>query len=143
MEESLLINKKNDLERQIDSIKIYCNNNSINISNIYSDISSGIDLDRNNLNKLINDVINLNIKNIYISHRDRLTRLSFRTLQELFNKFGTNIIIINNNSNESNDNEIFEELISLMHIFSTTMYSNRRKNKVNIYKNDIENFISE
>jgi predicted site-specific integrase-resolvase len=133
MEESLLINKKNDLERQIDSIKIYCNNNSINISNIYSDISSGIDLDRNNLNKLINDVINLNIKNIYISHRDRLTRLSFRTLQELFNKFGTNIIIINNNSNESNDNEIFEELISLMHIFSTTMYSNRRKNKVNIY----------
>ena len=135
--------QKNDLERQIDSIKIYCKNNIINISNIYSDISSGIDLDRNNLNKLIDDVINLNIKNIYISHRDRLTRLSFRTLQELFSKFGTNIIIINNNSNKSNDNEIFEELISLMHIFSTTMYSNRRKNKVNIYINDIENFISE
>ena len=121
--------QKNDLDRQIDSIKIYCKNNSINISNIYSDISSGIVLDRNKLNKLIDDVINLNIKNIYISHRDRLTRLSFRTLQELFSKFGTNIIIINNNSNESNDNEIFEELISLMHIFSTTMYSNRRKNK--------------
>ena len=135
--------QKNDLERQIDSIQVYCKNNNINISNIYSDISSGIDLDRNNLNKLIDDVINLNIKNIYISHQDRLTRLSFRTLQELFSKFGTNIIIINNNSNESNDNEIFEELISLMHIFSTTMYSNRRKNKVNIYKNDIENFISE
>ena len=29
-----------------------------------------------------------------------------------------------------------------MHIFSTTMYSNRRKNKINIYKNDIENYIS-
>ena len=41
----------------------------------------------------------------------------------------------------SNDNEIFEELISLMHIFSTTMYSKRRKNKINIYKQDIENFI--
>ena len=135
--------QKNDLERQLECIQVYYKNNNINIGNIYSDISSGIDLDRNNLNKLINDVINLNIKNIYISHRDRLTRLSFRTLQELFSKFGTNIIIINDNSNESNDNEIFEELISLMHIFSTTMYSNRRKNKVNIYKNDIENFISE
>jgi predicted site-specific integrase-resolvase len=135
--------QKNDLERQIDSIQAYCKNNNINITDIYSDISSGIDLDRNNLNKLIDDVINLNIKNIYISHQDRLTRLSFRTLQELFNKFGTNIIIINDTSNESNDNEIFEELISLMNIFSTTMYSNRRKNKVNIYKNDIENFISE
>ena len=110
MEKSLLINK-NDLERQIDSIQVYCKNNNIHITNIYSDISSGIDIDRNNLNKLINDVINLNIKNIYIFHRDRLTRLSFRTLQELFRKFGTNIIIINNNSNESCDNEIFEELI--------------------------------
>ena len=45
--------------------------------------------------------------------------------------------------NQTNDNEIFEELISLMHIFSTTMYSNRRKNKINIYKQDIENFISD
>ena len=56
--------QKNDLERQNDRIQVYCKNNNINISNIYSDISSGIDLDRNNLNKLINDVINLNIKNI-------------------------------------------------------------------------------
>ena len=56
--------QKNDLERQLECIQVYCKNNNINISNIYSDISSGIDLDRNNLNKLINDVINLNIKNI-------------------------------------------------------------------------------
>ena len=60
--------QKNDLERQIDSIQVYCKNNNINISNIYANISFGIDLDRNNLNKLIDDVINLNIKNIYISH---------------------------------------------------------------------------
>ena len=31
----------------------------------------------------------------------------------------------------------------LLLIFSTTMYSNRRKNKLNIYKQDIENFITE
>jgi predicted site-specific integrase-resolvase len=39
-------------------------------------------------------------------------------------------MILKYNSNESNDNKIFEELISLMHIFSTKMYSNRRKNKL-------------
>jgi predicted site-specific integrase-resolvase len=87
----------------------------------------------------MDDVINLKIKYIYITHKDRLTRMSFKTIQHLFSKYGTNIIII---SNISNDNEIFEELISLMHIFSTTMYSNRRKNKINIFKSDIENFIS-
>ena len=134
--------QKNDLRNQINNITTYCNNNNITIDNVLSDIHSGLDFERPNFNKLINDVINNNIRNIYISHKDRLTRLSFKTIQSLFNKFGTNIIIINDTHNNSNDNEIFEELISLMHIFSTSMYSNRRINKINIFKNDIENFIS-
>jgi predicted site-specific integrase-resolvase len=137
--------QKKDLENQTNKIHQYCQNNNISIDKIYTDIHTGLDLDRSAFNQLMNDVINLKIKNIYITHKDRLTRLSFKTIQQLFNKFGTNIIQITNNkatSNTSNDNEIFEELISLMHIFSTTMYSNRRKNKINIYKNDIENFIT-
>lgn len=137
--------QKTDLENQINKIQNYCNTNNIEINKTYTDIDSGLDLDRNGFNKLLDDVINLRIKNIYITHKDRLNRLSFKTIKQLFNKYGTNIIEITKNtqtSNNTNDNEIFEELISLMHIFSTTMYSNRRKNKINIYKNDIENFIS-
>lgn len=137
--------QKHDLENQTQKILTYCNDNNIVIDKTYTDIHSGLDLDRTNFNKLIDDVINYQIKNIYITHKDRLTRLSFNTIQHLFNKYGTNIIQITNNKqvgNISNDNEIFEELMNLMHIFSTTMYSNRRKNKINIYKNDIENFIS-
>lgn len=101
-------------------------------------------MDRPKLNQLIEDVLSLKISNIYISHRDRLTRLSFKTLKFIFSKFNTHIIVINDSVHSKfNNNEIFEELISLMHIFSTSMYSNRRRNKINIYKQDIENFISE
>jgi putative resolvase len=135
--------QKNDLQHQIDKINTYCNDNNIIIGHTYSEISSGIDLDRNELSTLINDVIQFKINTIYITHKDRLTRLSFRTLENIFSKFNTKVVIINNNNSNFNDNEIFEELISLMHIFSTSMYSNRRKNKVNIYKQDIENFILE
>jgi len=134
--------QKNDLNNQIVSINNYCKSNNISIDKIYSDIHSGMDLDRHDFNKLINDVINHKIKNIYISYKDRLTRLSFKTIQDLFLKFNTNIIVINQNYDKCNDNEIFEELMSIMHIFSTTMYSNRKKNKINIFKNDIENFLS-
>ena len=135
--------QKNDLITQIAKINEYCNRNNINITKTYSDISSGIDLDRTELSNLIDDIITFKIKTIYITHRDRLTRLSFKTLENICNKFNTNIIVINENSSNSNDNEIFEELISLMHIFSTSLYSNRRKNKINIYKQDIENFIND
>ena len=134
--------QKSDLEKQLSTIHQYCIDNNIIVDKVYEDIHSGLDLDRPQFNKLIDDVINNKIKNIYISFKDRLTRLSFKTINELFKKFRTNIITINQSCSNCNDNEIFEELISLMHIFSTTMYSNRRKNKINIYKNDIENYIS-
>lgn len=134
--------QKIDLEKQFLTIHQHCINNNIIIDKVYDDIHSGLDLDRPQFNKLIDDVINYKIKNIYISFKDRLTRLSFKTIQELFKKFRTNIITINQSRDNCNDNEIFKELISLIQIFSTIMYSNRRKNKINIYKNDIENYIS-
>jgi predicted site-specific integrase-resolvase len=133
--------QKNDLFNQIEKLQTYCKNSNINIEHLYSEIASGIDLDRTELSKLLDDVFTHKIKNIYISNKDRLTRLSFKTLEALLRKFNTNIIVMNDHHNQTNDNEIFEELISLMHIFSTTMYSNRRKNKINIYKQDIENYI--
>ena len=135
--------QKNDLINQINKIQIYCVNNKIKIDVVYSEIASGIDLDRTEFSKLLDDVFNYKIKSIYISNKDRLTRLSFNTLESIFKRFNTKVIIINQNNSNSNDNEIFEELISLMHIFSTSLYSNRIKNKINIYKSDIENFISD
>lgn len=134
--------QKNDLTKQTNNIQKFCNDNNIKIDKIYSEIASGIDLDRPQISQLIDDVIQLKIKNIYISNKDRLTRLSFRTIEALFSKYNTKIITISGEFNKSNDTEIFEELISLMHIFSTSMYSNRRINKTNIFKQDIENFIS-
>lgn len=134
--------QKTDLEKQLEQIQNYCSSKKITISKIYSDISSGLDLDRKDFSQLLDDVIKFKIKNIYITYNDRLTRLSFRTIEELFSKFGTKIISINSSFSKNNDNEIFEELISLMHIFSTTLYSNRRKNKINIYKENIKKFIS-
>ncbi len=134
--------QKNDLQMQINKIQKYCKDNKIDIEKIYSEVSSGIDFERIQFNELMNDVFNHKIKNIYVSNRDRLTRLSFKTIENIFEKFNTKIIVINDDNSENNDNEVFEELISLMHIFSTTLYSNRRKNKINIYKQDIENFIS-
>lgn len=134
--------QKNSLDTQINNINIFCTNNNINIDAVYSEISSGVDFDRNMFNALLDDVFNHKIKNIYISHKDRLTRLSFKTIEAIFLKFNTKIIVVNDTHDTGNENEIFEELVNLMHIFSTTMYSNRKKNKINIFKQNIEKYIS-
>jgi len=66
-----------------------------------------------------------------ISDKDILTRLSFKTIKYLFEKFGTKIIVVSSKyDNKYSNNEIFEEIISLMHILFTQMYSNKRKQRL-------------
>lgn len=133
--------QKKDLDNQIKVLTTYCNDNNIFYDSIYKEIASGIDLDRKEISKLIDDVMHHKIKNIYITNKDRLTRLSFITLETIFSKFGTNIIAINDiGKNKSGDQELFEELMSLIHIFSTKTYSHRRKKKLNIIRSDLQLF---
>jgi len=122
----------NDLDNQINAIQNYCLKNNINYSKIYKEVASGIDFDREIFQIILNDVIMGRIANIYITFKDRISRLSFLTLQNIFSHFGTNIVPIFNS--ENNDNELFDELISIIHLFSTKQYSNRRKiiNNLNI-----------
>lgn len=120
--------QKNDLDHQIHFLNKFCKNNDINIDQIVSDISSGLDLDRPNFSNLLDDILHYRISTVVISFKDRLTRLSFPILQSIFNKFGTNIIIASKtDDDDDNTEEYFEDLMALMHIFSTKVYSNRRK----------------
>ena len=133
--------QKSDLTRQINSIISYCDDNNINYNKIYKEISSGVDMDRTQFSLLIDDVFNYKIQNIYITYKDRLTRLSFKTIEQIFKKFGTTIIVINDdNKDKDNEKELFEELINIVHHFSTKTYSKRHKNKLDIIKKDISLF---
>ena len=92
-------------------------------------INSVYNFNRKEFSKLLTDVLNHNVANIIITYKDRLSRLSFMTLNNIFKHFGTNVIIINNNNNNnnSNDNDLYEELLNIIHLFSTKSYSSRRK----------------
>ena len=80
--------------KQIELIKNYCMSNGIQINKIYKDIASGMNENRKDFNLLIDDVINGKINKIFISFKDRLTRFGFDYFKNMFAKFGTQIIIL-------------------------------------------------
>jgi len=123
--------QKDDLNRQVSNIKDFCKKKNITIDKTFSEISSGIDLDREQFNIMLNDVFNYKVSTVFISNKDRLTRLSFLTLQNIFKQFGTDIVVTAENKDNGDTNEFFEELISIMHLFSTKEYSNRRNKNNN------------
>ena len=126
----------NDLLNQIELVKSYCITNGIKISKVYQDIASGMNENRKDFNILINDVISGKIKNIYISFKDRLTRFGFDYFKNLFQKYNVNIIILDEleESNKTFQDELIEDLISIIHHFSMKLYSNRRKKLKEIEK---------
>src|SRR3972149_9239113 len=75
--------QKGDLNKQIRFIKKYCKDNKFNVDTIYSEVTSGLDFDRPQFSKLLNDVLNYRIHHIFISNKDRLTRFSFSTLEHI------------------------------------------------------------
>ncbi|MBR2149082.1 MAG: IS607 family transposase [Campylobacter sp.] len=118
--------QKQDLENQIANNIAYLNSQGIKVDKIYSDIKSGMSLDRKGFMELLSDVMDYKIKSVYISYKDRLARLSYELVTKLFNDYGTTIEIINNCESKSLEQELFEDIMQTIHSFSMKMYSKRR-----------------
>ena len=122
--------QKNDLIRQISFLSSFCKKSDIKVDKFFSEISSGIDLDRDQFTLLLDDVFKYKVGKIIITDKDRLTRLSFLTLENIFKQFGTSIVVASNPKKKNDNNELFDELISIMHLFSTREYSSRKNKKI-------------
>ena len=133
--------QKNDLENQIHNILNFASSKNITINQIFKEVASGIDLERKEFLKILDLVKQNKVNRIFITYKDRLTRLSFPIIEQLFNSFGTTTIIINSPTQSGlleDENEILEDIISLIHILSTKMHSNRRIRKLNIVNEDLK-----
>ena len=131
--------QKDSLQTQIETLKAYAACNGFIINNVYSDIASGLSFDRKEFKRLLIDVINHKVKTVIITHKDRLTRVSFDMWKELFEYFNCNIIVINND--EDDDNGLFVDITSLLRGVSMQMCSKQKKKKLQLVKDVLENDI--
>ena len=131
--------QKKDLENQKKTVESYCLKNGIKISDVYSDIGSGINFDRKEFQRLVNDVINHRISKVYITYKDRLSRISFEIFKNLFSEFNCEIVVLNDTEDSKIvEKEIFNEIISLIHCFAMRVYSSRRQKKLKCVEEDLK-----
>ena len=128
--------QKEDLNNQIEIIKNYMLNNGIKVDDIYYDIASGMNENRKSFNELLEQIFKREIKNVYITFKDRLSRFGFNYFKSIFNYFGTNIIILDNQeeTNKTYQQELTEDLIAIIHSYSMKLYVNRKKKLKEIEK---------
>jgi predicted site-specific integrase-resolvase len=117
--------QKTDLARQIDGLSAFCLAQGIKVDHVFSDVASGINFDkRKQFFTLLDLVIDGQVEKVVVNYKDRLSRVGFDLFNHLFLKFGTEIVVANGYANERLDNEeIMNEIITLIHGFSTRHYS--------------------
>lgn len=124
--------QKKDLENQTELLKQFCFANGYVISGIFTDVASGISFEkRKQFFALLDDVIAGKVERVVITYKDRLSRVGFDLFYYLFQKFNCEIIVMSEVGNAKLDSqEVFEEIVSLLHCYSTKLYSKRKAQRI-------------
>jgi putative resolvase len=129
--------QKDDLERQIENVKTYMIAKSY-FFDIITDIGSGINYNKKGLNQLIDMITNSEIEKIVILYKDRLLRFGFEIIENLCNKYGTAIEIIDN-TEKTEEQELVEDLIQIVTVFSCRLQGKRANKAKKVIKELLEN----
>ena len=121
--------QKNNLKTQTKRLYDFATSNGYQIKEQIEDVKSGMSFkDRKGFAKLLKKVTNYEVKNVIIEHKDRLVRFGFELVKMLFEKYGTNIIIISDDEvNKTYEQELTDDLLSIIHYYSMKSYSHRRQ----------------
>ena len=122
-------NQKDDLQNQVEFLKQYANSKGIIVDEVFEDIGSGLNYNRKKWNKLIEDCMLGLIKTVIIAHKDRFIRFGFDWFATfLSTRFNVKIIILNDIISSPED-ELIQDLISIIHVFSCRIYGLRKYKK--------------
>ena len=126
---------RGDLDRQINGLKVYISTQNPKNLRVFSDVASGLNDNRKQLMVLLDGVLQGNVSRIFIAYEDRLTRFGFNYLKAICKHTNTELIVVSEEvTDKSIEEELAEDIISIIHSFSGKLYGLRRKVKEEVVK---------
>ena len=117
--------QRDDLVNQIKFLQDFANARGVIVDEIISDIGSGLNYKRKKWNELLNLAFERKISKIFISHKDRFVRFGYDWFSNFLTSLGVEIIVVNNEL-LSPQEEMIQDLISIIHVFSCRIYGLRK-----------------
>lgn len=115
--------QKQDLEKQIEELKKLAPT-----ALVYTDTRSGMNFRRDGLFDLLNDIGEKKIARLYIAYEDRLARIGFELIAWICEKYGTDIVVVNEKEPLSAREERGKDLIAINMAFSAKLFGLRSHN---------------
>ncbi len=112
------------------------------VDEVIEDYDSNLHYNRKKWNDFINTCMTNEIDTIVIAHKDRFIRFGYDWFERLLHSFNVNIIVVNNeNESLSPQEELVQDMISILHIFSCRIYGLKKYKKKIKEDEDVEKSI--
>jgi len=97
-----------------------------------TDIGSGINWERKGLKTILEQSLHGNVEEIVVAHRDRLCRFAFELIEFILQQTGCKLVVHDEEHHKSADEELAEDLLSIIHVYSCRNMGRRRYSKQKI-----------
>lgn len=117
--------QKGDLDRQKSRLLEYCISKKYQTEYVFDEVGSGMNDKRSKLLKLMDLAADKKISKVVIEHKDRLIRFNYNILEKFFGTHGVVIEYVDVVLSKSFENELVEDMLTLMASFSAKIYGKR------------------
>lgn len=116
-----------ETQKQVVSSALADRQNSL----LITDKGSGINFKKRGLLELLERIISGHVREVMITHKDRLVRFGFELIERIARHFDTRIItLMNDERTPTFEEELAKDLITIITVFSSRLYGKRsHKNK--------------
>ena len=115
--------QKDDLERQIENMKLYLTAQGKPFE-IISDIGSGIDYKKKGLKELMKRISQNKVDKVVVFYKDRLLRFGFELVEYIASLYDCDIEIIDH-TEKTEQQELVEDLVQIITVFSCKLQGKR------------------
>jgi putative resolvase len=122
--------QKDDLVRQVQVLELYCAKAGFKYE-VIQDLGSGMNYYKKGLTKLLNLILDGQVKRLVLTHKDRLLRFGAELVFAICEAKSVEVIIINKgDENVKFEEELAKDVLEIITVFSARLYGSRsKKNK--------------
>ena len=119
-----------NLERQMQRLRQYAEENGFAIGGQYSDVASGLNQNRRGLSNVIKLAERGEYQKLLIEYPDRLARFGYAFIERHLKYCGVEVVQISEKEPDDSQSELVKDLLSIVASFSARLYGARGGRKV-------------
>jgi putative resolvase len=124
------LKQKDNLDRQVGRVLEHCYTNKWDVE-LYKDIGSGLNENRREFKKLLKRVADNDVARVVVEYKDRIARYGFETFVVMCKNFNVEVIVLEEKEEQSFEEEMVDDIISLITSYSARIYGKRGGKKKN------------